>query len=367
MPVDSPSFHDVFGREPDVVAHAPGRVNLIGEHTDYNGGFVLPIATPQETFVALARRNDRVVRAWSDAIGEAPELYILGEETRRGSWIDYVQGVTRILADEGHSLEGFDVRITSKVPVGSGLSSSAALEVSLMRGLRRLFRLNIDDVAIALAGKRVENDFVGAPVGIMDQMASSLASTDAALFLNTRNLHHEFISFPTNGELIVIASGVTHQHAGGEYRTRRAECQRAASLLGVAQLCDLTPDTAHLENLPDLLARRARHVITENARVLEAVSALRTGDLDALGRLFHASHVSMRDDYEVSTSEIDTLVALAENEPDVLGARLTGGGFGGSVVMVAKRGSGAGAAARIAAAYAMRTGKTPTVLLPVQS
>ncbi len=358
-------FDDVFGRLPEVTAHAPGRVNLIGEHTDYNGGFVLPIALPLETFVAFARRSDRSVRARSDMLHNDPQSFVVGQEKRQGTWLDYIQGVTRILAEEGHTLSGFDVRITSAVPMGSGLSSSAALEVALLRGLRRLFQLPIDDVGIAVLSRRVENDFVGAPVGIMDPMASSLASTDAALFLDTRSLHYEFVAFPPSGEIIVIDSGITHRHAGGEYRTRRAECERAATLLGVEYLCDIEFDSAQMERLPDLLAKRVRHVLTENARVLEAVACMRADDLPALGRLFHASHASMRDDYEVSTAEIDTLVSLAETEPDVFGARLTGGGFGGSVVMVAKRGRAHGAAARIAGEYARRTGKTPAVVLPV--
>lgn len=358
-------FAALFGRAPDVTAEAPGRVNLMGEHTDYNGGYVLPIATPQTTQVELGPRRDRRVRVWSDAIGAEPVEYVLGEEVRRGAWIDYVQGVTRVLADEGFALAGFELRITSDVPLGSGLSSSAALEVSLARGLRDLFGLPLDDVRIALVGRRAENEFVGAPVGIMDQMASSLASTWAALFLNTRTLAYEIVPLPVDIELVVIDSGIKHQHAGGEYRLRKAECERAAALLGVEQLCDLGEDAAdRIRALPDPLDRRVRHVLSENARVPAAVSAMRRHDLDGLGSLFRASHVSMRDDYEVSTPEIDTLVAFADGEVDVFGARLTGGGFGGSVVMIARRGSGAAVGARIARAYAKQTGQTPTVLLP---
>ncbi|MDI1475910.1 galactokinase [Polyangium sp. y55x31] len=358
-------FAALFGRAPDVTAEAPGRVNLMGEHTDYNGGYVLPIATPQTTMVELGPRRDRRVRVWSAAIGAEPLEYVLGEEVRRGAWIDYVQGVTRVLADEGFALAGFDLRITSSVPLGSGLSSSAALEVSLARGLRDLFGLPLDDVRIAVVGRRAENEFVGAPVGIMDQMAASLASTWAALFLNTRTLAYEIVPLPVDIELVVIDSGIKHEHAGGDYRLRKAECERAAALLGVEQLCDLGEDADdRIRALPEPLDRRVRHVLSENARVPAAVAAMRRGDLDGLGSLFRASHVSMRDDYEVSTPEIDTLVEFAHGEADVFGARLTGGGFGGSVVMIARRGSGAAAGARIARAYAEQTGQTPAVLLP---
>ncbi|UQA58936.1 galactokinase [Polyangium aurulentum] len=359
------SFEELFGRAPDASAEAPGRVNLIGEHTDYNGGLVLPIATPQRTRVQLARRSDRVVRASSAEVGGEPAQYVLCEEVRRGQWIDYVQGVTRALAEAGMSTPGFDIRISSEVPLGSGLSSSAALEVSLLRGLRALFGLSIDDVTIARLGQRAENDLVGAPVGIMDQMAASLAGTDAALMLDTRTLAYELVPLPPEAELVVIASGVTHEHAGGEYRVRRAECERAAAMLGVDLLCSLGPESEErLSALPEPLGRRARHVIRDSARVRAAAGAMRAGDLRTLGDLFRASHASMRDDYEISTTEIDTLVTLADSEPDIFGARMTGGGFGGSVVMVAKKGSGLGAAKRIARSYAEKTGRKPTVLLP---
>jgi galactokinase len=360
-----PTFAELFGRPPEAAAEAPGRVNLMGEHTDYNGGLVLPIATPQKTRVELAKRSDRVVRAVSAATGIEPAQYVLGEEVRRGQWVDYIQGVTRALAEAGIATPGFDIRISSDVPLGSGLSSSAALEVSLLRGLRSLFGVSIDDVTIARLGQRAENDLVGAPVGIMDQMASSLAGTDAALMLDTRTLGYEIVPLPAEAELVVIASGITHEHAGGEYRIRRAECERAAGMLGVNFLCELGEGAeSRLSGLPEPLGRRARHVIHDSARVRATVDAMRAGDLGTMGELFRASHASMRDDYEVSTPEIDTLVALADGEPDILGARLTGGGFGGSVVMVARREKGLDAAARIAAAYAQKTGRTPTVLLP---
>ncbi|WNG14349.1 galactokinase [Cystobacter fuscus] len=367
---DAPRFESLFGRPPKVQVRAPGRVNLIGEHTDYNGGFVLPMAIPQHTEVHLAPREGHTVRAFSANLGAQGQVdaYELGQEKRGRGWLDYVQGVTHVLRAEGHVPGGFDLWLRSDVPVGSGLSSSAALEVALLRGLREAFGLPLDDVRIALLGQKVECDFVGAPVGVMDQMASSLADTGAALFLDTRSLKYERVPLPSRVEPIVINSGVTHSHSGGDYRVRRAECERAAKLLGVEQLRDL-PD-AELPRalaLPEPLGRRVRHVLTENARVLQTVRALREGDVAALGPLLYASHASQRDDYEVSVPEIDLLVDLARTEPDVLGARLTGGGFGGSVVMLARTGTGADAAARIATQYAKQSKHQATVLVPEPS
>ncbi len=361
------TFPDLFGRAPAVTAEAPGRVNLIGEHTDYNGGFVLPTAIPQRTRVELAPRPDDVVRAVSvGGPGSAGVVdYRLGAEAPGREWLDYVQGVTSVAREAGHRLGGFDVRISSTVPVGSGLSSSAALEVSLLRALRSAFHLTLDDVQMALLGQRAENRFVGAQCGIMDQMAAALADERTALFLDCRSLEHQRVGLPAGADLVVLNSGVAHDHAAGDYNTRRAECEEACRLLGVAQLRDLTvADLPRLEALPEPLGRRARHVVTEDDRVRRAVGALRRGDLQELGRLFYESHRSMRDDYQVSVPEIDLIVDLARGQPDVYGARLTGGGFGGSVVLLARAGSGPDVARRLARGYAERSGRTPTVLVP---
>ena len=359
-------FVELFGRPPAVTAAAPGRVNLIGEHTDYSGGFVLPAAIPQQTRAALAVREDATVRAASAAMdGGRAATYRLGEEQRGGGWLDYVQGITRMLRDGEHRIRGFDLHLESEVPVGSGLSSSAALEVAVLRALRDAFALQLDDVALALLARRAESEFVGARVGIMDQMASSLADAESVLFLDTRSLAYQRVPLPAGIELAVIDSGIAHEHAGGEYNVRRAECEEAAARLGVPLLSDLTPaDLPRLDVLPERLARRARHVVTENERVLRAVAALRGDDAARLGALVHASHVSLRDDYEVSTPGLDLLVELAEADRDVHGARLTGGGFGGSVVLVARSGSGRAAGARITRAYGERNGAVATLLVP---
>jgi galactokinase len=359
------TFADIYGRSPSAHGEAPGRVNLIGEHTDYNGGFVLPAAIPRRTRVDLAPRDDRLVRVWSAQFpGADPIEFRLGEERRRGDWIDYVQGLTWVLAADGLR-NGFDARVESTVPLGSGLSSSAALEISLGRALRAAFRLPLDDVTLAVRGRRVETDFVGAPIGIMDQMACSLADTTSALFLDTRSLTYLRVPLPPDSALIVIDSGVTHRHAGGEYAVRREECARAAARLGVKELRDVAfEDLERVNALPEPLNRRARHVVTENARVLEAVRALQSNDLETAGRLFLESHVSMRDDFEVSIPPIDALVEVARQVDGVYGVRLTGGGFGGSVVALADR-SRAGEAARlIVEAHNRRPSASARVLVP---
>ena len=348
----------------EVVAVAHGRVNLIGEHTDYNGGFVLPTLIPQSTEVRLSPRADRRVVIRSANVSGGHE-YELGEEAPRRAWVDYVQGVTKFLAEAGHRIGGFNASVSSTVPIGSGLSSSAALEVSLMRALRDAFGLELDAVGMAVLGRRAENDFVGAQTGVMDQMAASLADLGKALFLDTRAMTYELVRLPAGAELVVLDSGVAHQHAHGDYNARWRECQDAAAALGVPELRDVTPaDLDRVEALPEPLNRRARHVVTEDERVLRAVEAMRAADLPGLGELFFASHASMRDDYLVSVPEVDLIVELARAESDVFGARLTGGGFGGSVVMLARAGSAPAVARRVAGRYAAQSGKTPTVLVP---
>jgi galactokinase len=361
------TFADLFGTAPVVVAEAPGRVNLIGEHTDYNGGYVLPTVIPQRTRVELVPRPDAAVRVWSANVDEAHRMaqFSLGREAQTRTWLDYVQGVTVALRQRGLHLRGVDMRIESTVPIGSGLSSSAALEVSVARALRAAFDLRIDDVELAMAGKWAENAFVGAPTGIMDQMVVSVGTAGAALFLDTRSLHFERVPLPSSVELVVIDSGVRHRIVGSEYAARRRQCEEASRRLGVHELRDVPLSKLDdLEALEEPLRRRARHVVTEDGRVLQAVAALRANDPAQVGELFYASHASMRDDYEVSVPQVDALVEIASSEHDVYGARLTGGGFGGSIVVLAKRGSGRAVAERVAQRYRAECAETPTILLP---
>ncbi len=349
-------FERAFGRTPDVLERAPGRVNLIGEHTDYSGGFVLPMAIPQRTEIALARATggDGVCRVVSaNHGGRAPAMFEIGREERTGTWIDYVQGVVKALRETGVLVPAFDAAVASDVPIGAGLSSSAALEVALLRGLRALVGFPLDDVTIAQLGRKAENELVGAPVGIMDQMASSLADATTALFLDTRTLAYERVPLPDDTEILVIDSGVAHDHAAGDYRTRRSEVERAAAALGVKELRDID-DPAVAGALKEPIGRRARHVVSENARVLAAVRAMREGDLPALGKLMDASHASLRDDFQVTVPDVDRLVALAQGDPEVIGARMTGGGFGGAIVALTRRQKAAAAGARIVASYGPR-------------
>ncbi len=335
------TFRDLVGCSPDVVAEAPGRVNLIGEHTDYNGGHVLPISLGRITTVELARRQDAQVRAWTDAtaVGAPSAQYRLGDARRTGQWIDYVAGVTHAARGAGLPLGGVDLRIASDVPVGAGLASSAALEVAVLRALRIAHDWRVDDARIATLAWEAETQFVGVPVGMMDQMAVSLGERTSALFLDTRRLTWERVALPADAELAVVHSGIRHAHAAGGYATRRAECARAATLLGEKYLAVLTPDDLpRLDALPNGLRARARHVITEEARVTSMVAALRAEDLATAGRLMDESHASMRDDFAVSLPEIDRLVGVARAQPGVVGARLTGGGFGGCIVVMARRG-----------------------------
>jgi len=390
------TFDELFGRPFTIAARAPGRVNLIGEHTDYNSGFVLPTTIPQLTIVQLAPSEGDLVRAWSlNAHGDAEHAqpigsggssghggngastaaaaatagisYRLGEERRRHDWLDFIQGITQALRSEDHRITGFDVRIESTVPMGSGLSSSAALEIALLRALREAFRLPLTDTDLARLGQRAENELVGAPVGIMDQMVCSLGQSGHALFLDTASLSYQLVPLPPSVELVVIDSQIRHQHASGEYRTRRAECEQACVALNVDSLRNVDPvslDLADtLEALPTPLGRRARHVVNENRRVLQMVDALRHERLDECGRLLYEGHVSLRDDYEVSVPEVDALVEIAITEEGVYGARMTGGGFGGAIVALARAGAGREAGRAIARRYREETGAAVSVLV----
>ncbi len=361
------AFQKLYDRVPLCLSEAPGRVNLIGEHTDYNGGFVLPTLIPQKTLVHRAPRNDRKVQlATMDRDGSLRRLhYHLGEEHAQEGWGDYVQGLTWLYAREGIKIQGFDALISSHVPMGAGLSSSAALLVAFSRALREAFSLSLSDVEVALLCQRVENEFVGARVGIMDQMAISLGDHNHALFLDTRDLSTRLISLPWDHmDLFVINSGVRHRlMEGGGYNSRRRECEEACHLLGVKELREVD-DLQSLSRLPELYKKRARHVVSENKRVLQAVEALEQRNMHQLGLLMQASHQSMRDDYEVSVPEIDILVEESMREAGVFGARLTGGGFGGSIVGICEPGEAYTLAQRIVERARQRFQETPGILVP---
>ena len=362
--------HDVIrqlGHRRTVIGEAPGRVNLIGEHTDYSGGFVLPTVIPQTTAVAVAANADSSSRVWSGAVPQEQQQarFMVGDEARVGSWIDYVQGATAVLRAAGYRVAGFDAVIRSEVPLGSGLSSSASLTVAVLRALRELFLLSFDDVVLADLARRVETDFIGVPIGVMDPIACALGAANHALFLDTRDLSWTLVRLPSSAEIAVINSGISHSHATGGYRVRREECEAAMAAIGVTQLRGKAGgDEARLARLPAVLAKRARHVLEENARVLAAVEALRRRDIVTFGALMDASHVSLRDLYEVSTPEIDRMVACARAQRGVLGARITGGGCGGSIVVLPLAGQAERVAAAVASAAREQLGLRPQVLVP---
>ena len=365
-------FQTQFQHAPKLEVYAAGRVNLIGEHTDYNDGLVLPTLIPQRATLLIAKSHDRhKARLYSAQMNQKLE-YDLGAETSTHGWLDYPQAITQLLKLEGYAIAGFDALISSDVPLGSGLSSSAAFLVVLLRGIRELFELEMTDLEVAKLAQRAENGaVVGARVGLMDQMACSLANLGEALFIDFKTTEFERVPLPKTAELVIIHSGITHSNAHDDgsrnYKTRRAECEKACELLGIKTLRDLElGDLERINALPSPYLNRARHVVTENARVIQTVAAFKAGDLTRVGQLFGESHVSMRDDYDMSEPEIDTLVEIAQAHPSIYGARLTGGGFGGSIVALAKIGEGRAAGEKIALEYQERTGITPKLLTPAQ-
>lgn len=344
-------FTELTGREPDGLWSAPGRVNLIGEHTDYNDGFVLPFAIPQRTVAAVGLRDDdrgRVVvgstfasEPVDVALDDLDRLFPTAPGTHPAvpEWAAYPLGVAwalRHAAADARGFGGLDIAIASDVPVGAGLSSSAAIEGATASALDELWGTGLDGTALARVGRRAENEAVGAPTGIMDQMASMLGEPDTAIFLDCRSLETQLVPLgvaEAGLAILVMDTRVKHAHSTGGYRERRASCELGASIMGVPALRDVTvADLPRAQELmDDVTFRRVRHIVTENQRVLDTVHVLREQGVRAIGDLLVASHVSMRDDFEISTPELDTAVdtALAAG---ALGARMTGGGFGGAAI-----------------------------------
>lgn len=341
----SDAFRATFGRPADLSWHAPGRVNIIGEHTDYNDGFALPAALPLGVTAHVAARDDGTVRVASlqheqDAAGSRVEAL---DPSRARGWSGYVLGVVWALREAGHRIPGADILVDGSVPIGAGLSSSAALECSVVGALNDLFELGCDPADLIAVARRAENDFVGVPTGALDQTASMRCRAAEALLVDFRTMQTQGVPLDLDAaglQLLIIDTRAPHRLVDGEYARRRTECARAAKLLGVPMLRDVTandlPDAVRRLD-GDVLRRRVRHVVTENARVLEAVAILQGGgDPRALGEVLLASHISLRDDYEVSCAELDLAVDTAM-ATGAYGARMTGGGFGGSAIALVEQ------------------------------
>jgi galactokinase len=338
-------FSQQYGVLPELVVQAPGRVNLIGEHTDYNDGYVLPIAIDRSVLMACARRADRTVRLRTLDFGDQVAFSL--DDVRydeRHRWSNYQRGVTVELLERGFDLPGLDALLTSDVPVAAGLSSSAALEVSMAVTWQTLVGFDLPRPELALLCQRAENSFVGVNCGIMDQFISALGQENAALLIDCRSLEHRAVSLPAGVAVVVMDTNKQRGLADSAYNTRRAECEQGVALLqahlpSIKALRDVSlPEfERHADVLPDNVRRRCRHVIGEDERTLEGVEALARGDAAAFGRLMNASHVSLRDDYEVSCAELDAMVEAAWRAPGVIGARMTGGGFGGCAVALVEQ------------------------------
>jgi len=358
-------FRQLYGSSPQVF-RAPGRVNLIGEHTDYNDGFVMPAAIDLYTWVAVGGRSDPDLHVYSQEFDEKLELSLDSLDGKpRKHWSDYVRGVAALLQAAGHLHAGADMAIHGEVPLGAGLSSSAALEVSTALALLSLSNLKVPPLELVKMCQRAEHEYAGTRCGIMDQFIATFGKDGHALMLDCRSLDYKALPVPGDVRLVICNSMVRHELAAGEYNQRRADCEAAVKIMqqnmkSVRALRDVT--LADLDKqkggFPDIVYRRARHVISENQRVLDAAEGLEGGELSRFGELMYESHRSLRDDYEVSCEELDLLVELASRCEGVYGARMTGGGFGGCTINLVRTEAVDGCRSRIAEEYKKVTGKT---------
>ncbi|MBI5312177.1 MAG: galactokinase [Methylocystis sp.] len=363
------AFRRSFEREPRLF-RAPGRINLIGEHTDYNDGFVMPAALDLSIWAAIAPRSDRRLRIGSLVMDEVVEFDLDDANARpRGDWTDYVRGVAIFLERAGYELSGADLILDGNLPIGAGLSASAAFEVAAGFALLTISGCKVDRVELAKICQRAENQFVGVRCGIMDQYISCCAVAGSALLLDCRSLVSRKVAIDPSARLVLCDTMVRHQLASDEYNLRRADCERAVAVLstridGIAALRDVTfaQLTRHADAMPALVFRRARHVVGEIDRTLRAAAALDAGDLKECGRLIYLSHESLRDDYEVSCAELDLMVDIARSLPGVFGARMMGGGFGGCTINLVEARCAEAFAQAMADRYRTATGVTPPIL-----
>ena len=361
-------FQSQFGEPPARTFQAPGRVNLIGEHTDYNHGFVLPCAIAYGTVIAARPRQDKVLNVYAadyDAL-DAFSLTDRVEKNEQAQWANYIRGVVKEFQDAGYALQGADLVVTGNVPQGAGLSSSASLEVALGTALKGVNALEVTPTQIAKLGQAAENNFVGTKCGIMDQLISAKGHVDHALLIDCRSLETQPVSIPNGQSIVIINSNVKRGLVESEYNDRREQCEEAARLLGLNALRDIDETTfkARQGELPSLIAKRARHVVTENARTLAAATAMKEGDTKTLGKLMAASHISMRDDFEITVPPVDLIVDLVNTlGEEMCGARMTGGGFGGCTVNLILNDNVEEVSETICRAYQAKTGIEPTAFI----
>ncbi|WPB74119.1 galactokinase [Archangium violaceum] len=356
-------FRKRFGAAPTAVVRSPGRVNLIGEHTDYNDGFVLPIAIDREVWIALRPRDDRRVVVHSLDY-DASLSFELGQLSHTGTdWSEYVKGVAWALQEAGHTLRGLEAVMTGNVPRGAGLSSSAAVELAMERAFATVSGLQWKPSEMALLGQRVENKWIGVNSGIMDQMIVAGGRENHALLIDCRSLELQPVPVPAGAVVVVLDTGTRRGLVDSAYNERRSQCEEAARFFGVKALRDVDSRTlsARQNELDPLVRRRARHVITENERTLQAAEAMRASDLTLLGKLMDASHDSLRDDFEVTNDALNAIVSLARAQPGCFGARMTGAGFGGCAVALVTPEQTDAFVRAIHEKYTQATGKTPRI------
>jgi galactokinase len=356
-------FRNHFGQSPRWVIRAPGRVNLIGEHTDYNDGFVLPLAIDRAVWIALRPRTDRRVVVSSIDYDQTAEFSLDSLNNDKAGWIEYLKGTAWSLQDAGYALSGWEGVMSGDVPLGAGLSSSAALEMATARAFAAVGDLSWDPATMAKLGQRAENKWVGVNCGIMDQLISAAGKADHALLIDCRSLQAQTVPFPAGTAVVVLDTSTRRGLVDSAYNERRAQCEASAKFFQVPALRDVTIDRFRqlADGLDDVTRRRARHIITENDRTLQAARAMRRGDAVELGQLMVQSHESMRDDFEISSDALNAMVDSALPHPACFGARMTGGGFGGCAIALIRAAATDDFVSRTSAAYHQKTGITAAV------
>jgi galactokinase len=355
------SFSIYFNAKPEFIVRAPGRVNLIGEHTDYNDGFVLPMAIDHAVWIGLAPRADSTVRVRSLDL-EVDSAFDLHSLAKGEGWLEYIKGVADQLQKAGHELRGFDAVMTGDVPRGAGLSSSAAVELATARAFAAVSGFEWDAAQMAKISQKAENQWVGVNCGIMDQMASAASKAGYALFLDCRTLEIQHAPLPENTSVVILDTSTRRGLVDSAYNERRSQCEEAARWYGVKALRDVSVDDLKRESgLSEVVMKRARHIVTENARVLEAVQVMKAGNVKRLGELFNASHASLRDDFEVTNEALNQIVECAQEQSSCYGARMTGAGFGGCAVALVQEEKSQEFAKAVSAAYRQKSGLDASV------